>query len=285
MQPTRGLGSAPLPPADRGCALLFGLAPGGVCRVSLRPRGAGIVTVALVLASRRTGVTRHPALGSSDFPQAARLPGRPATIRPPRWPAQCRRHRRHRPPRRPPGGPTVGHSGRTCRFASDLSAAEPCHRTVASPGDAVNSRTGPLGRPPKGDRHGRSRGTCARWADAQRRSLGTCQGAHVRARGRRRPTPADVRSSGSTIRPPNASPAPRHVNPARGPWGRQACRPAGGISRHRTLDPLPCTGLRGGGRTAGARGAGRAGASEGRNHPSSCAPDRRPGWRRAYSTA
>ena len=39
MQPTRGLGSAPLPPANRGCALLFGLAPGGVCRVSLRPRG------------------------------------------------------------------------------------------------------------------------------------------------------------------------------------------------------------------------------------------------------
>src|SRR3954470_13943779 len=71
MQPTRGLGSAPLPPANRGCALLFGLAPGGVCRVSLRPRGAGIVTVALVLASRRTGVTRHPALGSSDFPHAA----------------------------------------------------------------------------------------------------------------------------------------------------------------------------------------------------------------------
>src|SRR5688572_26937126 len=73
MQPTRGLGSAPLPPANRGCALLFGLAPGGVCRVSLRPSRAGIVTVALVLASRRTGVTRHPALGSSDFPHASRV--------------------------------------------------------------------------------------------------------------------------------------------------------------------------------------------------------------------
>ena len=35
--------------------------------------GRGIVTVALVLASRRTGVTRHPALGSSDFPHAARV--------------------------------------------------------------------------------------------------------------------------------------------------------------------------------------------------------------------
>jgi len=57
-----------------GYALLFGLAPGGVCRVSLRrptrkPVG-GIVTVALVLVSRRTGVTRHPALRSSDFPHA-----------------------------------------------------------------------------------------------------------------------------------------------------------------------------------------------------------------------
>ena len=31
---------------------------------------AGIVTVALVLASRRAGVTRHPALRSSDFPHA-----------------------------------------------------------------------------------------------------------------------------------------------------------------------------------------------------------------------
>ena len=73
-----------------GCALLFGLAPGGVCRVSLRrptrkPVG-GIVTVALVLVSRRTGVTRHPALRSSDFPHeiAGSLRRSRATIRPPR---------------------------------------------------------------------------------------------------------------------------------------------------------------------------------------------------------
>src|SRR5207237_4764040 len=33
------------------------------------PACAGIVTVALVLASRRTGVTREPALWSSDFPR------------------------------------------------------------------------------------------------------------------------------------------------------------------------------------------------------------------------
>jgi len=47
-------------------------------------RVAGIVTVALVLASRRVGVTHYPALGSSDFPHAGRLPGRRAAIRPPR---------------------------------------------------------------------------------------------------------------------------------------------------------------------------------------------------------
>ena len=77
MRPTRGLGSAPLPrrrlPAA-GCALLFGLAPGGVCPFHSGRRLApatGIVTVALVLASRRAGVTRHPALRSSDFPHAA----------------------------------------------------------------------------------------------------------------------------------------------------------------------------------------------------------------------
>ena len=75
MRPTRGLGSAPLPRrVARGCALLFGLAPGRVCRVSLRrSRSGGIVTVALVLASRRTGVTRYPALRSSDFPHAVRV--------------------------------------------------------------------------------------------------------------------------------------------------------------------------------------------------------------------
>ena len=33
-----------------------------------RKPGVGIVTVALVLVSRRTGITRHPALWSSDFP-------------------------------------------------------------------------------------------------------------------------------------------------------------------------------------------------------------------------
>jgi len=85
--------AAHLSPADgcppAGCALLFGLAPGGVCpfhSVRRLAPPAGIVTVALVLASRRAGVTRHPALGSSDFPHASGgLPHRRrATIRPPR---------------------------------------------------------------------------------------------------------------------------------------------------------------------------------------------------------
>src|SRR5215213_6739926 len=86
VRPTRGLGSAPLP-ASRLVALLFGLAPGRACRVSLRRSGQSprrrFVTVALVLALRRTGVTRYLALWSSDFPHADRLPDRRAAIRPP----------------------------------------------------------------------------------------------------------------------------------------------------------------------------------------------------------
>ena len=81
--------SSPTDVSADGCALLFGLAPGGVCPFHSERRLApplGIVTVALVLASRRAGVTRHPALRSSDFPHAA--DGSPhrrrATIRPPR---------------------------------------------------------------------------------------------------------------------------------------------------------------------------------------------------------
>ena len=67
--------SSPTDVSADGCALLFGLAPGGVCPFHSDRRLAptiGIVTVALVLASRRAGVTRHPALRSSDFPHAAR---------------------------------------------------------------------------------------------------------------------------------------------------------------------------------------------------------------------
>jgi len=71
-------------------------------------KAGGIVTVALVLASRRTGVTRYPALWSSDFPHVARLPDRRATVRPPRWPRNPTIERVFDPqpsPAYPPAGP------------------------------------------------------------------------------------------------------------------------------------------------------------------------------------
>ena len=46
---------------------LFGFAPDGGYRVSRPPCGL-LVSVALFLASRRTAVSRHPALRSPDFP-------------------------------------------------------------------------------------------------------------------------------------------------------------------------------------------------------------------------
>ena len=104
-----------LPPASNGpfsCGCIFGLAPGGVCHAAClaagrgellprhftltprlrsgrrpgcplrlgampraEPRG-GIFSVALSIASRRPGVTRHPALRCSDFPH------RPSADRP-----------------------------------------------------------------------------------------------------------------------------------------------------------------------------------------------------------
>ena len=82
---------------------LFGLAPGGACHAASvtgppvrsyrtvsplpEPRGkpeaiGGLLSVALSVAarSRRPGVTRHPALWSSDFPPAARGKPRPPAI-------------------------------------------------------------------------------------------------------------------------------------------------------------------------------------------------------------
>ena len=62
----------PCPDRGREHALLFGLAPGRACRVSPDHRPCGrhrLVSVALVLASRRTGVTRYPASRCSDFPR------------------------------------------------------------------------------------------------------------------------------------------------------------------------------------------------------------------------
>jgi hypothetical protein len=76
MRPTRGTAAARRCPGEPGHALLLGLAPGRACRVSPRRRlpGGGLVSVALVLASRRTGVTRYPAPGSPDVPHAGGFP-------------------------------------------------------------------------------------------------------------------------------------------------------------------------------------------------------------------
>ena len=94
MRPTRGLGSAPLP-ADgcppAGCALLFGLAPGGVCPFhsvdrrlapDRRHRHCGT-------GPRLTAGGRYPPPCAAELGLSSRLPtGRPktagATIRPPR---------------------------------------------------------------------------------------------------------------------------------------------------------------------------------------------------------
>src|SRR5690606_6195108 len=73
---------------------LFGLAPGGVYHaapvtgravrsyrtlsplpvLASRPAIGGLLSVALSIASRRPGVTRHPALWSSDFPRHPKMP-------------------------------------------------------------------------------------------------------------------------------------------------------------------------------------------------------------------
>ena len=78
----------------RPIALLFGLAPGGVCLADAVTRAAGellphrftltalrrrYVSVALSVGSPPLAVSQHPALRSPDFPPAA-LP-RPATVR------------------------------------------------------------------------------------------------------------------------------------------------------------------------------------------------------------
>lgn len=59
--------SLPGSSASHAIATLFGFAPDGGYRVSRPPFGL-LVSVALFLASRRTAVSRHPALWSPDFP-------------------------------------------------------------------------------------------------------------------------------------------------------------------------------------------------------------------------
>ena len=86
LRPTRGLGSAPLPRTGRPAQVApsyLALLRVEFARFTPPPDqwpGVGIVTVALVLVSRRTGVTRHPALWSSDFPHDE--PGCPGAARP-----------------------------------------------------------------------------------------------------------------------------------------------------------------------------------------------------------
>ena len=82
-RPTRGHRTGhPFP--LKGDALLFGLAPGGVCRAGpvtriagellphrftlTRSKAGGLFSVALSLRLPPLGVTQHPALRSSDFP-------------------------------------------------------------------------------------------------------------------------------------------------------------------------------------------------------------------------
>jgi len=68
----------PADSASSANASLFGIAANGGYRVSRPPYGL-LVSVALFLASRRTAVSRHPALCSPDFPLLLRA----ATV----WPA------------------------------------------------------------------------------------------------------------------------------------------------------------------------------------------------------
>jgi len=67
--------SSHLPASSAGhvIACLFGVAPGGGCLVSPPTQfpAPGLVSVALFLASRRAGITRHPTLWSPDFPLRA----------------------------------------------------------------------------------------------------------------------------------------------------------------------------------------------------------------------
>jgi hypothetical protein len=115
-RPTRDRGGPPLVRPLRARTTLFGLAPGGVYHASPVTRApvrsyrtvsplpapaladaGGLFSVALSLGSPPPGVTRHPALWSSDFPPPGRsCPRRRSPIphwrrhAPPGWPAPSR---------------------------------------------------------------------------------------------------------------------------------------------------------------------------------------------------
>src|SRR5258706_6189123 len=112
VRPTRGLGSAPLPRRVAPHGLrppIWPCSGWSLPRFTPSPACAadGIVTVALVLVSRRTGVTRHPALRSSDVPhggQVAPDDARPSDRPPDRAILPGPPRRRGHGPRCPPGG-------------------------------------------------------------------------------------------------------------------------------------------------------------------------------------
>src|SRR6187200_1601220 len=82
-RPTRELSEPPA--AAEAAALPYSVLLRPELAAFHSPADRGIVTVALVLASRRTGVTRWPALWSSDFPRTRPFDrcarGRPAASR------------------------------------------------------------------------------------------------------------------------------------------------------------------------------------------------------------
>jgi hypothetical protein len=130
-------------PGCPGRVLLLGLAPGRACLVSpcRRLPGGRLVSVALVLASRRAGVTRYPAPESPDVPHAAGYPAtrdRPAvSLTPPSYRALSAgcgaRARRRRPPRRPAAAPTTRRGPARGRGGSRRPAAAPAPRSRPAP--------------------------------------------------------------------------------------------------------------------------------------------------------
>src|SRR5688500_5425425 len=147
----------------RPIALLFGLAPGGVCLADAVTRAAGellphrftltasrrrYVSVALSVGSPPLAVSQHPALRSPDFPPAA-LP-RPATVRSSLAPSQYtrrtwRRSSTHRRTSRLPSQRQSGAPGRRWtppRQRSGVRRARPSRRpsTTSAPSCVGASR-------------------------------------------------------------------------------------------------------------------------------------------------
>ena len=147
MRPTRGLGSAPLPRgrSPTGCALLFGLAPGRVCRVSPAvPAEAATADSSLWHWSSPRGGRALPATlrcGARTFLEPPGRTGAPATIRPPRWPVDATATLRWTRPATRPDPERAAHLG-------PLTAAAPPARarSIASLASASAAGSGPAAR-------------------------------------------------------------------------------------------------------------------------------------------